>query len=269
MPFAILCAKGARARVTALLLGSVAAYLLANAGLVALTEAESGSTVEMLSIPLQQIARTLQADPEALDDQDRELLETLYLGEMPSTYYYPPLADPVKWAIDYDALEENLPGLMSLWARLGRGHAVSYAEAFLIQNLPYYLPGADALYNVDLRQETIDIYPMEFHSFLPKWQETLDRYDQTLTLWNLPGIRLLSDTAFTVWLAMAGVFLALYRRQRQWIAPFGLMLATWVTCLLGPIALMRYMLCAFYAVPVLLAAMLGPQEAAAKDAARP
>ena len=87
----------------------------------------------------------------------------------------------------------------------------------------------------------------------------------TLTLLGLPGVRLLSDSAFQVWLCMAGLTFAIYRRQKQWMVGFTFLLAIWFTCLLGPVALMRYVLALFYTVPVLLAAMLAPQGKPAQE----
>ena len=265
LPFAVLWAKGARWRVAGLLAGCMAAYLLANAGLTAALEAESGSVVEALSIPLQQISRTLKADPDALtSEEDRALIDALYEGVSPSEYYYPASADPVKWAISYDLLEENLPRLLSLWARLGVTHSKPYAEAFLVQNLPYTLPGADTLFRLDLGLVSMDLYPLETSSYLPELYTLYQRYDDTQTFLGLPGVRLLSDTAFWVWVCLAGFVYGLYRRQRAFQAAFGFLLAYLCTCLMGPIAAMRYVVVLFYAAPVLLAAMLGKGEKGAE-----
>ncbi len=257
IPLACLWAKGARARMAALLCGCVAAYFLANGALIWATEAESGSRVEMLSIPLQQMARTLRDHPDALPEDGQELLAALYPDGF-EVHYEPAIADPVKWAVDYDALDENLPQLLKLWARMGLRQPVSYVEAFWEQNLPYLLPGAEMLYRFTLGIDQLDLYPIEENSLLPALRKPYETYDQTLSFLGLPGVRLLSDTAFYVWLCMAGLAYAQYRRQRAWMAAFGFLLALWVTCLLGPVALMRYMLGLFYAVPVLFAAMLAP-----------
>ena len=82
---------------------------------------------------------------------------------------------------------------------------------------------------------------------------------------GLPGCA--ADTAFTSWACLAG--LAHYRRQRHWMVAFALLLGVWVTCLLGPVALMRYMLGFFYAMPLLLAAMLAPGKHPVPLADRP
>ena len=45
------------------------------------------------------------------------------------------------------------------------------------------------------------------------------------------------------------------------ILPLAFLLALWLTCLLGPVAIIRYLLAFFYAVPVLLAYMIRPEKA--------
>jgi len=260
LPFAVAWAKGKRVRVAALLAGCVAAYFLANGALIWATEATSPCKVEFLSIPLQQIARTLRADPAARAQLDTQgVLDVLYPEDCdPAEIYNPMVADPVKWGTNYDEIDQNLPGLLSLWARMGVTHIKPFAEAFLIQNLPYYLPGAPMLYNFDLGIVQIDLFTIDEHSYLPQLRALLEGYDQTLSLFGLPGVRLLSDTAFYVWLTLAGFGLAIYRRQKQWLAGFMFLLALWATCLVGPVAITRYMLGVFYTVPVMLAAMLTP-----------
>lgn len=263
LPFALAWAKGARVRLGVLLVGCMALYLGADAGLKYLLEAEDIDRVEMLSIPLQQMARTLRDDPDAVPDEEgQELLDTLYPDGF-EMYYDPMLADPVKWASDYDEVDASVGPIIGLWARMLPGHLQSYTEAFLVQNLPYILPGADMVYNIvtESRISEMELFPLVEQSRIP-WLKALYRqYDQTLTLFDLPGVRLLSDTAFQIWLAMMGLALAIYRRQRGFMTAFAFILTMWFTCLLGPIALSRYLLMAFYAVPVLLSAMMSRSKA--------
>ena len=258
IPFAVLWAKGSRLRVGALLLACVASYFLANSALMWITEAERSETVEVLSIPLQQIGRTLRDYPESIEEDEDGILEYLY-GDMEFvTYYSPILSDPLKWALDDELLDESLPELASLWAKMGVRYPKPYTEAFLVQNLPYFLPGAAKYYDFDLRIVQIDLYPIEEHSFFPSLRALYETYNKDLTFLGLPWIRPLSDTAVYVWLCIAGIGLAWYRREKQWLAGLSLLLAIWGTCLLGPGAIIRYMLSFFYTIPVVLAAMLAP-----------
>ena len=261
LPFAVAWAKGARVRLGALLLACMAMYFGVNAGLKAALEAENIDRVEMLSIPLQQMARTLQQNPDALpDDEARELIETLYPDGF-AEYYSPVLADPVKWASDYDVVEERMGDILSLWARMLPVNLKPYVEAFLIQNLPYLLPGSEMIYYLDTESRVSvmeETFPLVEQSRIPALKELYRQYDKTLTLLGLPGVRLLSDAAFQIWLA-----LAVYRRQKGYMAAFTFILTVWFTCLIGPVAIMRYLLIAFYGVPVLLAGMLAKPESPA------
>ena len=260
LPFLLILARSRRLRMLALCVGCVAVYLAANAWLIRTTEAESEGPVEMLSIPLQQIGRTLREQPDALDEQDQALIETLYGEGDPGQIYDATLADPLKWAVSYDALEENFAQLLGLWARLGLRYPVPYLEAFLIQNLPYLLPGAQMRSYLEVGVVQMDLMPIEEHAFLPWLRAPYEHYNDTLTFLGLPGVRLLSDPALFVWLAIVGLALALRRGQRGVSAGFLFGLAIWLTCLLGPVALIRYVLSLYYLVPVLWAALLAPGE---------
>lgn len=258
LPFGLALARGMRLRAAGLLAGCVAAYMAANGALVWATEATVPCKIEMLSIPLQQIARTLRDEPAALALDTQGVLSALYEGS-PADMYDPAIADPVKWNANYDAVDESLPALLSLWGRMGIAYPKPFLEAFLVQNLPYYLPGAPMRDRFDLGVAQMDYYEIQEQSFLPGLRDLLLGYDGTLSLFGLPGVRLLSDTAFYVWLCIAALGLALYRRQRHWAVAFVFLLALWATCLAGPVAIIRYMLGFFYAMPVLLAAMLAPE----------
>ena len=258
IPFALLWAKGARLRMAAVLAGCAAVYFAVNGALIWATEAVIPCKIELLSIPLQQIARTLRDNPSAIDLDTDQVLDTLYDVDL-AEIYAPAVADPVKWTAYYDEVDANLPKLLSLWARMGVQNVKTYLEAFLVQNLPYFLPGARMIYRFDLGVVQIDLFYIQEHSYLPGLQSIIKGYDNTLTLFGLPGIRLLSDTAFYVWLCIAGFGYAIYRRKYQWMSSFVFLLAIWISCLVGPVAIIRYMLAFFYAIPVMLAVMLAPE----------
>ena len=265
LPFAIALAKGRRIRMAAMLAAAIALYLGANAALIAVTEAEIPCKIELLSIPLQQIARTLRDHPEAVELDTEGVLDEWY-EENPADLYYAPCADPVKWASDYDVVDEDLPQILSLWARMCGPYFSTFADAFAEQNLPYYLPGATMTSRFDLRFSQIELAPVEVHSYLPQLKALYDDYNTDLTIGNLPGVRILSDTAFFVWLVIGALGFAIYRRDRRWIVTLIFLLAIWATCLLGPVAIIRYMLSFFYCVPFVLAGLLSPMDSGASKA---
>ena len=263
LPFAVWWMRGKRLPVVILLAVSAALYLAANAGLMTALNAESGSKVEILSTPLQQMARTLQKDPAAAELDTEDVLGTLYGDVNLPDCYDERISDPVKWPVDYDLLDENLPALLSLWARMLPAHLDTYIEAFLVQNLPYVLPGSQMYTTFDFTVEQPEWFPIETTSYLPKLRSLYETYDQTFTFAGIPGTGLLSDPAVQVWLCIIGFAFAAYRRERGLMTAFAFLLAIFVTCLLGPVAIMRYMLGLFYTVPVLLCRLLAPAGAPA------
>ena len=261
IPLVLLWAKGARVKLGVLLLASVVAYYGGFHALAYAVDAEDGNPVEMLSIPLQQIARSVKENPDAPDEEGQELLDALY-GSSIAELYAPAVADPVKWFLDDDVLQESVGDVIGLWLRMMPKNFQPYVEAFLEQNLPYLLPYADMIYRFDLGVVQMDMYPIEEYSYFPALREVYTSYDETLTLFSIPGLRLLSDMGFQVWMSIAMLGLAVYRKSRRLILPLAFLLALWLTCLLGPVAIIRYLLAFFYAVPVLLAFMLRPAKKA-------
>lgn len=261
LPFILCWCRRCRIRMTAMAALSMVLYLVINNAWIAYVEAERGSKVEMLSIPLQQISRALLEDPEAIALDTEGVLDTLY-GMSPAEAYEPTIADPVKWCCDYELLDENLPALMNLWARLGAGHMTAYAEAFLVQNLPYFLPFADMIYYFDMGVKEIDFFPIVQYSYFPELRAIFTEYDLTYNFMNNPVVRFLSDAGVFVWLCMIGLMWSLYRYKVGFMMAFAFLLCIWFTCLLGPVALLRYLLGLFYTVPVLLAGMLAPANKA-------
>lgn len=260
IPLVLIWARGARVKLSVLLLASVLVYYAGFHALAYAVEAEDGNPVEMLSIPLQQIARTVKENPDAPDEDGQMLLDDLYGGSI-AELYDPTVADPVKWFLDDEVLLENTGELIAFWLRMLPKNFHPYAEAFLEQNLPYFLPYADMIYRFDLGVVQMDMYPITEYSYFPDLREVYLEYDETLTLFGIPGLRLLSDMGFMVWLTIAMLGLAVYRRDRRLMTALSFLLALWITCLLGPVAIIRYLLGFFYAVPVLLAFVIRPQKA--------
>jgi len=254
LPFAVIAAKGRRVRTALLLAVCVGVYFAGNTLLVSAVEAGPGSYVEMLSIPLQQVARA--AGQGNVSDADRALLGDLFTSDV-RELYVPMCADNVKWNLDEDVLTEGLTDYAALWLRAGKDNPRLYLEAFLEQNLPYYYPGAKMQYNIVLGLLPMDMYTLEEAPVLPQLRPFYEAYDASLTVFGVPVTELFSDNAFMVWVALLLLGLAMYRRQRGMVIAGLFLLAIWVSCLVGPIAAMRYMLGLFYAVPVLAAGVFG------------
>lgn len=258
LPFAVWWKRSSRIATAVLLVACIILYLVVNNALIYALDAEKGSKVEMLSVPLQQIGRTLKQNPDAIDADTEGVLETLYGDTSIADTYDETISDPLKWAIDYDSLDENIPSLLSLWLRMALDHLPTYTEAFLIQNLPYLLPGSDMRTYFDFEVQQPEWFPIEQTSYLPQVQQLFETYDDTLVYAGIPGSRYFSDAALHVWFCIIGFAFAVFRRDYGKMTAFAFLLSLWITCLLGPVANIRYMLGIYIAVPVLFASLLMP-----------
>ena len=109
------------------------------------------------------------------------------------------------------------------------------------------------LYNIVLGVLPMELYELAEAPVLPALRPFYQAYDRTLTVFGLPVTELWSDCAAMVWLTLWLLGLAITRRERGLFAATVFLLCIWATCLLGPVAAMRYMLAFHYSLPVLAA----------------
>ena len=66
---------------------------------------------------------------------------------------------------------------------------------------------------------------------------------------RLPVIRLFFSTGAMLWIVLTLLFYGIYRKDGRMVWPMLLLLAYCATSMLGPVALVRYYLVLFYALP--------------------
>ncbi len=230
-------------------------YQGANQALIRACDADPGSVAEMLSIPLQQIARTLLQNHEDVTEEDRNTFYEIVPAE-DAAQYYDHLADQVKMNFNEEAFRENPGRYLKLWISLGLRHPGDYLNAFFATTLGYWYP--DDIFHAYIYAaerhgylmtqhmgEIINIgetIVVEKHSFLP-WLE--DLYEEMAT-WNqhqqVPVLSMFFSPGMHCWLLLLSLGLCLCQRKRLLpdlivlALPFGL----WLTLLLSPTVLMRY-----------------------------
>ncbi|MBO4899044.1 MAG: hypothetical protein J5509_02015, partial [Lachnospiraceae bacterium] len=121
------------------LAGVLFVYQLISMGLVAVLHADDSEHQEMLTVPIQQLARTWSVYG---DEFSEEELETLYeiLPEDTLKHYTPELSDPVKIGFDNAAYEADPGRYRNLWLSLFKKHPLSYVNAWLNTCYGYFYP---------------------------------------------------------------------------------------------------------------------------------
>lgn len=234
--------------------------------LKALTHAKDGSPREMLSVPLQQIARVRVTAEEQLDPAMRQELDKYISAEWVFAAYNPHLADPVK---NRAVIHDDPAGLIKLWIRLGLRFPTIYVDAFLDNSLGmWYLPDTShaEIYGIgtesgfgylstDNRAMPAGCEIVE-RSFLPGLRAFMEQIVSDNAYQKLPFVRLLFAPAFYWWLLWFYLVAAVYHRRNREALPAVFLTCYYLTLLLSPTVIVRYLYPLMVSVPVILPCLL-------------
>ena len=240
------------------------AVILSGAGNMALKSslhAHNGSPREMLSIPLQQMARTRVTAEETLPPDMRQELNQYLPEEWVFAAYNPYLADPVK---NRAVIHDNPAGLIKTWIRLGLSHPQIYIDAFLDNSVGYwfledrthaqiYGLGTESGFgylSTDNRAMPAGCEIVE-RSCLPELRAFLEKIVSDNAYQKVPVLRIIFAPAFYWWLLCLYMAAVIYRRQYLLLLPAVFLIGYYLTLLLSPAVLIRYMYPFVVTVPVL------------------
>ena len=264
--------SGARRRKTYLYmtLMIVALYGIGAFSLKAVTHAQNGSPREMLSVPLQQMARTRVKAEEKIDPSLRQELEKYIPSEWVFAAYNPHLADPVK---SRAVIHDDPAGLIRTWIRLGTGHPAIYIDAFLDNSLglwylwdtshaQVYGIGTESGFGyLSTDNRTMPAgFEVEEHSLLPGLRTFMERIVSDNAYSGIPVVRLLFAPALYWWLLYLYLVTALYRKRYRETLPVVFLAAYCLTLLLSPTVLVRYIYPLMVTIPVILPCLMTGED---------
>lgn len=236
-----------------------------------------GSTTdhqEMLTVPISQLARTYKYNPELFSKEDSELLKN-YIDEDSLNLYTARCTDKVKYNFNNEYFEDNSGAFYDLWLRIGLKAPMTYANAWFLTSYGYWYPGAvinvyggESVFTFTYDESSYFGYEVEEpgtrHSFIP----LIDSFYRKLSIekfqQNIPGVSLLFAPAFYFWIFMYVFMFVVSRKDLRANALIMLpVLLLWLTVLLGPTYLVRYVIILWYMV-VLYPLLLGKTVAKRK-----
>lgn len=245
-------------RMLCMLLFGLALYVPADGLLNAALSPVKASTREMMSVPIQQMARVADRYPEWQQDED---FRCLFQGELS---YSPSLADSAKFIFRREG-ETPLSQVVRLWTKMGIAHPWEYVDAYLflsrgwwdITDISYasIYGGSYAGYLQLLVQSGEGVYRAPIVPALEGFYQWLlheNGYQR------IPLLRWLMAPAAWVWLALSCLLIAWYGRRTDVLCVALILLGLWLTLLLGPCCIVRY------AWPIQLGALLLPGMLLAK-----
>lgn len=252
-PCALLFLRSRRIQMLFLAALCIFSSLSCSWGLKQATHAESGSAVEALALPIQQMARSYTEHPDRFTDQEKQELLSL-IPEQNLRQYTSRLADSVKWGVYFGKAETM--EFLRLWIRKLPACFGSYLNAFLSSTEGFWYPAMDypdaRTYHSYIETDRKDIREDYVISSQCRWPSAYAFYEPIASgegMEEWPVLSLLFHPGTYAWILFGLLALAIYRNSRALGGMLLLLLICWGLLLLSPIALLRYAYPLMLAIP--------------------
>ncbi|QAT50272.1 hypothetical protein EQM14_11150 [Caproiciproducens sp. NJN-50] len=270
IPVWILLLRGHRVGISLLCAACLAFYAVFTGPVYSLLHVIPGDFHEALSIPAQQLARSVIDHGDELTPDE---LQTVFrmIPEKQLRGYAPRFADPVKNAFQTKYVLNNKKKCLNTWISIGLKCPDSYTNAFLCNSLGFWDPDVD--YQSGWAQNPFpyvefqnkpnlppDWFPVTRHSFLPG----LDRFYESVATGRavdrVPVLSLLISPALPFWVLAWSTAFCVFRKQYSSLIALAPLFAFWITLLLSPVVLLRYAFPFQICMPVMTALALRPKR---------
>ena len=253
--------RSLRLRINAMLLLPVALFLAVNTGMTKiLTGPDTKEYQEMLTVPISQLARAYNYQQDVFSKEDILLLHR-YLPEENLNHYEPLCTDLLKVGFNNEAFSEDKSSFVKLWLRIGKKAPAVYVNAWLLTSYGYWYPYASlnvyagrTVYTFTYDESSYFGYEVEKPGTRTSLIPAIDTFFRTISLTRsfqkIPVIRLFFAPAFWFFVFLWQLFFRGFRRRFCGAVCFLPAFLTWLTVLLGPCSLVRYVIILWFLVPV-------------------
>ncbi len=238
-------------------------YAGGSKGLAGLVHATSEESQEILTVPIMQLARVWNAEPESFSLEEKEAMELLMDSPDAWELYNPVLSDQVKLHFDSAAYRQDRGAFWRLWFSKGLRHPASYLNAWLMTSYGFYAPGAvidcyrgNTVYTFTYGDSSYFGYETEQPGIRESRLPVLDSWYRFLSLDEraqkllLPGVLL--SPGVMAWLFFLVLFDLWRRKEGKALLSLLPVFLVWLTVLLGPCTLPRYVVYLWIGLPCFL-----------------
>lgn len=226
---------------------------------------------EAFSVPLQQIARVYNYNYDSLSDEELQKVYE-YTTDEQLKKYLPECSDYIKDGVylgDMGYLE-----FFKLWLEIGLKNPDIYVDSFLENTLGFWYPNTiidgynrkvEKIYNTETSYFAAMCEPPgEMDSKIP-WLKDMYFIISRYTIINkIPVVSMLFSPGAMVWALFICIGYSLYKKRKEIAVVLSIIVFLWLTLLLGPVALVRYVLILFFGFPLILALTLNGDKFKAK-----
>lgn len=234
-------------------------YLLYTGPFYSLVVTQESNDQEYLSVPLQQVMRVYQEKSAELTSSDRELIEAVF--PTAAIYLYnPKISDVVKNTVDLASIGENRSEYISLWKKLGTEYPDIYINSFLENTYGFWYPKASLILSADGTMGYFSCHsmpPAQDNSKIPIIYNYYRLFNNSRLVQN-SWIMILFSPGSYFFLFLYTYLYQLCQKRKAASAILTFTALFWLTFLLGPVALVRYVTFLYYMVPLELYLLFVP-----------
>lgn len=241
-------------------------FLLIDKTLILTLNADDSENQEMLTVPIQQLTRTYILNKDAFEKEDIALLHEI-LPEEALELYTPKSSDPVKYHFQNAAYETDKLKYAKLWVKIGLKKPFTYINAWLENTYGFWYPDTVIdVYtgNVKFTFVNQDSSYFEYEveqpgvreSKIPWLDEVYRKMSLEIVKEKIPIVSMIFSPGFLFWCYAFAFGYAVYRKKYYILMPYLILLIIWLTLLMGPTYLVRYVLILWFALPLFSAIVL-------------
>ncbi|RAQ22710.1 hypothetical protein DPQ25_12175 [Hydrogeniiclostridium mannosilyticum] len=259
VPFLFYYGKKHRRRILLTVLAAFAVYGGIYTVCMNQLNIQKGDMREALSIPMQQIARTVKYHESDISEEDKLSINRFLPYDQLGELYNPKISDNVKSEFNTQAVKDDIGSFLTVYFKLMIQHPKTYLEAFLANSSGYWYPLTDYwMISTNSYQHMLSFYNenqwtiydenyLSYQTNPSQSQLQLHAEHFVNQLRKIPIISLFFGIGCYTWLCLLLFFIGILKKNKS-IRPLCVLIgAVLLTCLISPVyAEMRY------AYPILL-----------------
>ena len=219
-----------------------------------------GSIREVLSVPFQQTARLAKYHSDEFTEEEIAAIDKILGYDDLAERYDPELADPVKNEFNKYATDEDLKEYFKVWFNGLIKHPGTYIEATMNNVYGFFYPEKTKWYVYYKFDDRITENGFDYHyNSLETSRNILSKY--AVAFPYIPGIGLISNIGFNVWIIFTLFAYAIYKKLYKNILILAPALILILVCVVGPAnTYFRYALPFIFAMPFIIGVFLEKRE---------
>lgn len=211
-------------------------------------------SAEAMSVPLQQIARTVTYHGNELSNEDKASINEILPYERLDDIYKPHISDPVKGSFKLSVFKADEMKYVQLWFKLFMEHKKTFVSAFLYNTYGYVYPfhpsptTTDTIVDNSIQLNTLKGYEDSAHG--NGKSAAITYRDLIMSL-----VPILHNIGFYTCVVLCALYVAILRKRTELTACFTLLFCLFITTIFGPVnGEFRYLYLFVLATPFVLVA---------------